>query len=385
MNWLNGASSLADRMSTLAFRRWPSTRRLVTRLAGGEARAGRARWLLVQRVREGFYNVGYRFAGAADGYPLPPARLVYDVIANWQLGWYQLGGMFMHQAMTATLWRNQINPASLRTVLDFGCGCGRILRHWPAGQHELWGSDYNPTLIAWCTRRLHRLGRFTVNGATPPLSFATGMFDFVYRLLGLHAHRARSTTAVDLRTGARVEAGRAAPHHGARPCERHPARSFGRPARGRRNSCDGRGTVRRQHVRGFSRQPVRAQPARGWSRSGRVPLPAARPTRRGWTSISSESPSQAKGALRKYKTNTRSTRTQRTRRKKPEKTGPVVERLILERALSIKRQAERHAAQAQMLEADVQSTIAARDKSLSRREWCNRSPRGPGCPLWDRP
>ena len=42
-------------------------------------------------------------------------------------------------------------------------------------------------------------------------------------------------------------------------------------------------------------------------------------------------------------------------------------------------------APAQSSRLKVQSTIAARDRSLSRREWCNRSPRGPGCPWRDRP
>ena len=160
--------------------RWPPTRHLVFRIAGSKERAAAAPWLITQRFREGIYNVGYRLAGAADGYPFPPARMVYTVIANWQLGWYQLGGMFMHQSIVALLWKHQANPDSLQSILDFGCGCGRILRHWPPAQHELWGSDYNPTLVDWCRRRLGRFAQFSVNGSEPPLGFAADKFEFVY-------------------------------------------------------------------------------------------------------------------------------------------------------------------------------------------------------------
>jgi SAM-dependent methyltransferase len=182
MSWMPDASWPARRTLdlALAFARWPAVRRLVSRLAGDEAKAARGKLLLLQRVREGIYNLGYRLAGANDGYPFPPARLVYAVIGNWQLSWYQLGGMFMHQSMVTLLATNGIDSASLRTILDFGCGCGRILRFWSPAQHELWGSDYNSTLVDWCRRRLDNLARFSVNRPDPPLDFAAERFDLVY-------------------------------------------------------------------------------------------------------------------------------------------------------------------------------------------------------------
>lgn len=132
-------------------------------------------------VRASIYNIGYRIAGTADGYPLPPARLVELVIGTRELAWYRLGGMFMHQAIVTRLRRAGYTPEGFSAVLDFGCGCGRLIRYWGSlkDQVEIWGTDVNPRLVAWCSRRLP-FGHFTVNGADPPLPFPADRFDFAY-------------------------------------------------------------------------------------------------------------------------------------------------------------------------------------------------------------
>jgi SAM-dependent methyltransferase len=79
-----------------------------------------------------------------------------------------------------TLRKNGTDIQRLRAILDFGCGCGRTIRHFrsltPA---ELYGSDCNPAQIDWCRRHLV-FGRFDVNQVAPPLSYADGRFDLVY-------------------------------------------------------------------------------------------------------------------------------------------------------------------------------------------------------------
>jgi ubiquinone/menaquinone biosynthesis C-methylase UbiE len=86
------------------------------------------------------------------------------------------------QAVIALLRTNGIEVNSLRAILDFGCGCGRVLRHFhgiPGVQ--LHGSDYNRAPIEWCRRRL-RFARFEINGLTPPLVYPDAQFDLVYAL-----------------------------------------------------------------------------------------------------------------------------------------------------------------------------------------------------------
>jgi ubiquinone/menaquinone biosynthesis C-methylase UbiE len=68
-------------------------------------------------------------------------------------------------------------------VLDFGCGCGRILR-WLIERHpraEFHGADVDGELIAWCSQHLSR-GRFVRTSAEPPLPYPAQYFDFVYCL-----------------------------------------------------------------------------------------------------------------------------------------------------------------------------------------------------------
>lgn len=138
--------------------------------------------VLRARFRISIYNTGYRIAGSLDGYPLPPAHLVDLVIGTRELAWYQLGGLFMHQAITTLVRRNGVPIESVKSILDFGCGCGRILRWYAALRHqcEMWGCDYNPALVAWCQKNLSEIARFKVNQANPPLDFEDNKFEFVY-------------------------------------------------------------------------------------------------------------------------------------------------------------------------------------------------------------
>jgi hypothetical protein len=81
-------------------------------------------------MRLPFWNAGYRLAGSIDGYPFPTSNLLNLVIGTQEAAWYQTGGMFNHQAFTWFLYRNNVPVGELTRILDFGCGCGRILRWW---------------------------------------------------------------------------------------------------------------------------------------------------------------------------------------------------------------------------------------------------------------
>jgi SAM-dependent methyltransferase len=66
-------------------------------------------------------------------------------------------------------------------ILDFGCGCGRVARHWAALEGpEVYGSDYNRELIDWCRANLPFMAAAT-NGREPPFPFDRH-FDLVYAI-----------------------------------------------------------------------------------------------------------------------------------------------------------------------------------------------------------
>ena len=67
-------------------------------------------------------------------------------------------------------------------ILDFGCGCGRTTRFLQAiPQFDVYGSDVNKGLVAWCRDNL-KMVTTTDNETIPPLDFSEGQFDFIYSL-----------------------------------------------------------------------------------------------------------------------------------------------------------------------------------------------------------
>src|SRR5207244_2931679 len=74
-----------------------------------------------------------------------------------------------------------VPPAEIDSVLDFGCGCGRVTRYWNDFGGEVSGSDVSAKAVAWCRANL-TFARFEVNRLAPPLAFPDEQFDLVYAL-----------------------------------------------------------------------------------------------------------------------------------------------------------------------------------------------------------
>jgi SAM-dependent methyltransferase len=121
-----------------------------------------------------------RQKGPPDGWPIPPSSLIFLVIGTtWKTVYWDSGKTIAAQ-MTRLLENNGIHSNKLHRILDFGCGCGRILRHLTeTANRELHGSDYNPLLVKWCQEYLP-FADFRLNHLTPPLSYDADYFDFIY-------------------------------------------------------------------------------------------------------------------------------------------------------------------------------------------------------------
>ena len=128
-------------------------------------------------------NAGYRLAGAPDRLPIPPLRLIYLAILSTEVSWFLRSGRFGQESILRALERNGLRIEDFGTILDFGCGCGRLFRHWRSLESpRLYGTDYNPDMVDWCRKRLGHLGEFQVNQLTPPLGYAEDQFDFIYSI-----------------------------------------------------------------------------------------------------------------------------------------------------------------------------------------------------------
>ena len=72
---------------------------------------------------------------------------------------------------------------SFDAILDFGCGCGRVLRHFqdvPDYCH-LYGTDIDGKAISWCQKNI-RFATFCKNEPLPPLIYPAGTFDLVFAI-----------------------------------------------------------------------------------------------------------------------------------------------------------------------------------------------------------
>ncbi len=71
-----------------------------------------------------------------------------------------------------------------KRVLDFGCGSGRVLRHFVAeadgGGAEVWGCDVHEPSVRWVEANLCPPLRVVRNAPDPPLPMADGAFDLVW-------------------------------------------------------------------------------------------------------------------------------------------------------------------------------------------------------------
>lgn len=133
---------------------------------------------VAQRVR----NTRFRRQGAPDGLPLPPAHLVYLVSGQYDLELFCRIGVTGVQSIRQMLAQNGLAIEQFAHVLDFGCGCGRIMRHWSSLSGPTFsGSDYNPALITWCQANLP-FATFAVNDSSAGLRYSDGAFDFAYAI-----------------------------------------------------------------------------------------------------------------------------------------------------------------------------------------------------------
>ena len=96
---------------------------------------------------------------------------------------YLYGGYKTVLYWLALLEHYGMNLRSIGSVLDFGCGSGRLLRHFRCfRQVRLVGTDVNPECVNWCQENLPG-AEFYRNELEPPLAFAEDeSFDLVYAL-----------------------------------------------------------------------------------------------------------------------------------------------------------------------------------------------------------
>lgn len=132
---------------------------------------------LVQVLRE------RKIALKSGDLPIPPPLLRYRVHGSLDPDSFLNVGRNCAIDLNNSLRLIGKDLRAFNNVLDFGCGCGRVLRHLGDRPEncQLYGTDVDREAIEWCRSKLRRVDAI-VNDPLPPLPFPAGTFDFVYAL-----------------------------------------------------------------------------------------------------------------------------------------------------------------------------------------------------------
>ena len=136
-------------------------------------------WLKAADPRLLRENARWRAAHPSP-WPYPPPRRRVEVAGTTHLAWFEEGGRRAAECLTTALDAAGEPPSRFDSILDFGCGCGRVIRHLPTRfSARLHGCDINHSHIDWCRRHLP-FAEFRACPLVPPSPFADGAFDLLY-------------------------------------------------------------------------------------------------------------------------------------------------------------------------------------------------------------
>ncbi len=120
-------------------------------------------------------------ADAPDGLPLPPTNLRVRVAGTADVAWFLERGRILEKAIREALVRAGAPLDSRQAILDFGCGCGSMLRRWQGLDARVCGTDLSRPAVKWCQAHLPFV-EVGVNGFEPPLNYGDASFDLVYAI-----------------------------------------------------------------------------------------------------------------------------------------------------------------------------------------------------------
>ena len=140
-----------------------------------------------EKARFYFQRLKYKKVNDAfkKGYPdfgLPPEFFIYETYRlNYK--WYYEDGKNTAEEIVTLLSKYYNFSKPNKRILDWGCGPGRVVRHFPSllPSTEIYGTDYNENYIKWCSENLNGI-HFSVNKIDPPITFAGSFFDAIIGL-----------------------------------------------------------------------------------------------------------------------------------------------------------------------------------------------------------
>lgn len=125
-----------------------------------------------------------KFYKVMDSLPVPPPDLRKRVHGEENRLSFDIIGNIVSHNIYAAVKSEAIQLSEHSRILDFGCGCGRIMR-WLQPLYDssvFYGTDIDAEAISWCQDNLSNIGKFLTNEEQPSLPFSDNFFDFVYSI-----------------------------------------------------------------------------------------------------------------------------------------------------------------------------------------------------------
>lgn len=120
-------------------------------------------------------------SGAAPEIQLPPPRLRYKVTGTDASDWFVESGAKSLRDLERALASIRKSYGDFNDILEWGCGCGRILRHLPvpALPRKLYGNEIDAEAIEWVSAHMPWIETSVTQGL-PPLPYGDGSFDLIF-------------------------------------------------------------------------------------------------------------------------------------------------------------------------------------------------------------
>lgn len=125
------------------------------------------------------YSRNRRFRNQYPNVSLPPDYLMYESF-GLDYDKYFNGGRKMAHWIAKHLEKH--TPLKNQSILDWGCGPGRIIRHMPeviGNNCTFYGTDYNSRSIAWCKANILDVN-FNKNPIKADLPYEDNSIDAIY-------------------------------------------------------------------------------------------------------------------------------------------------------------------------------------------------------------
>lgn len=116
--------------------------------------------------------------------PIPPADLRARVHGAEELSGFLRIGKTVATDLESTVNSIPIKIDNASNILDFGCGCGRVMSWFQDlyPDSKFYGTDIDSEAITWCQEHLSDRGDFQINQPMPPLPYSDKFFDLIYSI-----------------------------------------------------------------------------------------------------------------------------------------------------------------------------------------------------------